>query len=230
MKTIGLIGGMSWVSTVDYYRYINTMVQERVGGVSSAEILLHSLNFDPIEKLQAADDWDAMDTLLVDSARKLEQAGADCVLICTNTMHKCAPAVEAAIGVPLIHIADATAQAIKAQGMSQVALFGTRYTMEKPFLRERMEANDLTVVVPNDTQRTTIHDIIYGELVKNVFTDESRAAYVDIMQDLHHDGSEAMVLACTEIPMLVKSNDTAVPLFDPTYLHAQAAVEFALAS
>ncbi len=228
MKKIGLIGGMSWVSTVDYYRYINTLVQERLGGLSSAEIMLESLNFSPIAALQSADDWPALDSILAESAKRLEQAGADCVLICANTMHKCAPAVEAAIDIPLIHIADATAQAIKADGMTKVALLGTRYTMELPFLRDRMAANGLDVIVPNDAQRTTIHDIIYGELVKNIFTDDSRSAYIDIMQALQSDGSEAMVLACTEIPMLVTNEHTDIPLFDPTFIHAQAAVDFAL--
>jgi aspartate racemase len=229
MKTIGLIGGMSWVSTADYYRYINEMVQERLGGVSSAEILLHSLDFAPIEELQAADDWDAMGEILAVSASKLERAGAECVLICTNTMHKVAPAVEEAVSIPLIHIADATAAAVRAQGKQSVALLGTRYTMEKPFLRERLEANGLNVMVPNAEERTIVHDIIYGELVKNVFTEESRRAYVAIMSDLQERGAEAMLLACTEIPMLVKQSDTTVPLFDPTYLHAKAAVDFALA-
>lgn len=228
MKTIGLIGGMSWVSTADYYRYINEMVQERLGGVSSAEILLHSLNFDPIERLQAADDWDAMGSILVDNALRLERAGADCVLICTNTMHKVTPAVEAALRVPLIHIADATAAAIKADSKRSIALLGARYTMESAFFRQRMEENGLEVIVPKTGERTIIHDIIYNELVKNVFTDESREAYLRIIESLAERGAQAMVLACTEIPMLVKQTDTSVPLFDPTYIHAKAAVEFAL--
>lgn len=229
MRTIGLIGGMSWVSTADYYRTINEMVQHRLGGVASAEILLHSLNFEPIERLQETDGWDTMGAILTGSARKLEQAGAACVLICTNTMHKVAPAVEAAINIPLIHIADATAAAVKADAKRTIALLGTRYTMEEPFLRRRLEDNGLEVMVPNAAERTIIHDIIYGELVKNVFTAKSRAAYVRIIEALAERGAQAMVLACTEIPMLVKQSDTAVPLFDPTYLHAKAAVDFSLA-
>lgn len=229
MKTIGLIGGMSWVSTADYYRYINEMVQERLGGVSSAEILLHSLNFDPIERLQVADDWDTMGSVLADSALRLERAGAECVLICTNTMHKVAPMVEAALKVPLIHIADATAAAINADSKRSIGLLGTRYTMESAFFRQRLEENGLEVIVPNVDERTIIHDIIYNELVKNVFTNESRDAYVRIIKKLEGRDAQAMVLACTEIPMLVKQSDTSVPLFDPTYIHAKAAVEFALA-
>jgi aspartate racemase len=229
MKTIGLIGGMSWVSTADYYRYINEMVQKRLGGVSSADILLHSLDFDPIEQLQVADDWDKMGDLLARSAANLESAGADCMLICTNTMHKVASAVASAIDVPLIHIGDAIADAVKAESKESIALLGTRYTMEKPFLRQRLEQNGLTVMIPNAAERTTIHEIIYGELVRNLFTAESRDAYVGIMEALHARGAQAMVLACTEIPMLVKQADTSVPLFDPTYLHAKAAVAFALA-
>jgi aspartate racemase len=229
MKTIGLIGGMSWVSTADYYRYINEMVQARLGGVSSADILLHSLDFDPIERLQTAGDWNTMGHILTESAIKLERAGAQCILICTNTMHKVAPAVEAAIDVPLIHIADAAAVAVKAESKNTIALLGTRYTMEKPFLRQRLEQNGLEVMIPSAAERATIHDIIYGELVKNVFTDDSRRAYIRIMETLEKRGAQAMVLACTEIPMLVKQADTSVPLFDSAYLHAKAAVDFALA-
>ena len=229
MKTIGLIGGMSWVSTADYYRYINEMVQKRLGGVSSAEILLHSLNFDPIEHLQVTDDWDTMGSILANSALKLERAGADCVLICTNTMHKVAPVVEAVLKVPLIHIADATAAAVKAESKRSIGLLGTRYTMESAFLRERIEENGLEVIIPNANERTVIHNIIYNELVKNVFTDESRDAYVRIIEALEARSAQAMLLACTEIPMLVKQTDTSVPLIDPTYIHAKAAVEFALA-
>ncbi len=229
MKTIGLIGGMSWVSTADYYRYINEMVQERLGGVSAADILLHSLDFGPIERLQASDDWETMSDVLAKSAVALEKAGAACLLICTNTMHKVAPAVEAAVGVPLIHIADAAAAAIRAESKDSIALLGTRYTMEKPFLRQRLEQNGLTVMIPNAAERTIIHEIIYGELVRNLFTEDSRNAYIRIMEALQRRGAQAMVLACTEIPMLVKQSDTSVPLFDPTYLHAKAAVDFALA-
>ncbi|MGB1252147.1 MAG: aspartate/glutamate racemase family protein [Candidatus Promineifilaceae bacterium] len=230
MKTIGLIGGMSWVSTMDYYRIINEMVQKRLGGASSAEIMMHSVDFAPIEQMQAQGDWDAMGATLADSARKLENAGADCILICTNTMHKVAPAVEAAINVPLIHIADAAAIAIKAAGLSKIALLGTRYTMEKPFMRARLETNGVQVVVPSFAERRLIHSVIYDELVKNVFTDASRTDYVEIIGDLAQRGAEGMLLACTEIPMLVKQTDTQVPLFDTTYEHAKAAVAFAFSA
>ena len=230
MKTIGLIGGMSWVSTMDYYRIINEMVQARLGGASSAEILMHSVDFAPIEQMQAAGDWDTMGATLASSARKLEQAGADCILICTNTMHKVAPAVEAAINVPLIHIADAAASAIKAAGLTKIALLGTRYTMEQPFMRSRLEANGVEVVIPSFAERRLIHTVIYDELVKNVFTDASRNDYVEIIGDLNRRGAEGMLLACTEIPMLVKQDNTSVPLFDTTYEHAKAAVAFALAA
>lgn len=229
MKTIGLIGGMSWVSTMDYYRIINEMVQTRLGGASSAEILLHSVDFAPIERMQENGDWDGMGTTLAKSARTLEKAGADCVLICTNTMHKVAPAVEAAINIPLIHIADAAAQAIKSAGLDTIALLGTRYTMEQAFMRERLESNGVQIIVPSFAERRYIHNIIYRELVKNIFTAESRKDYIEIMGDLHERGAQGMLLACTEIPMLVKQDDTSVPLFDTTYEHAKAAVEFAFA-
>lgn len=229
MKSIGLIGGMSLVSTLEHYKFINQIVQERNGDLSSADILLHSLDFVSIKTLQENGEWDKIGELLANSARKLEKASAACILICTNTMHKIAPAIEASVSIPLLHIADATAAAIKARNISKVALFGTRYTMEEPFLRERLERNGLIVIIPNNEERTSIHNIIYGELVKNVFKDDSRATYITIMRALQQRGAEAMVLACTEIPMLVKPEHTDIPLFDPTYLHAQAAVEFAMA-
>ncbi len=228
MKTIGIIGGMSWVSTQDYYRYINEMVAEKLGGSHSAEILLHSVDFAPIEALQEAEDWAGMGRRLTEIAQRLEGAGADCILIATNTMHNVAPVVEAAISIPLIHIADATAAAVIARGLQTVALLGTRYTMEKAFLYDRFVANGLTVMRPNDDERTAIHDIIYGELVLNKFSPASRAKYVEIMQALNHRGAEGMLLACTEIPMLVKPSDTDLPLFDTVYCHAEAAVAFAL--
>lgn len=230
MKTIGIIGGMSWVSTQDYYRYINEMVAERLGGSHSAEILLRSVDFAPIEAMQEAEDWDGMGEHLAQIAKRLEAAGAACILIATNTMHNVAPAVEAAISIPLLHIADTTAAAVKEQGLQTVALLGTRYTMEKDFLYNRFVANGLNVVRPSFAERKVIHDIIYAELVKNQFTDASRAVYVEIIDDLRQRGAEGMLLACTEIPMLVKPSDTAVPLFDTVYCHAKAAVEFALAT
>ncbi len=228
MKTIGIIGGMSWVSTQDYYRYINEIVAERLGGSHSAEILLHSVDFAPIEAMQEAEDWDGMGKHLAQIAQRLETAGAACILIATNTMHNVASAVEAAISIPLLHIADATATAVLSQGLQTVALLGTRYTMEKNFLYARFVDNGLSVMRPNDDERTAIHDIIYNELVLNQFTEPSRATYVEIIDALKARGAEGMLLACTEIPMLVKATDTDVPLFDTTYWHAKAAVDFAL--
>ncbi len=229
MKTIGLLGGMSWVSTVDYYKFINELTAARLGGTASARVLLHSFDFSEIERHQAQGNWELLGNMLAEAARGLETAGADCILICANTMHLVADAVQAAIAIPVIHIGDATAAAVTAQSLKRVALLGTRYTMEQPFLRERLTANGLDVVIPSAEQRTVIHDIVYGELIKNVFTDDSRAAYVTIMDDLAAAGCEGMILACTEIPLLVKKNHAAHPLFDTAYLHAKAAVDFAFA-
>ncbi len=228
MKTIGLIGGMSWESTLGYYRLVNEAVKRRLGGLHSARLVLYSVDFHDIERLQRTGDWDAAGITLADAGRALERAGAEVLLLCTNTMHKVAPAIEAAVAIPLLHIADPTATAIKAAGVARVGLLGTRFTMEQAFYRDRLRDRGLDVLVPDETARERVHRVIYDELCLGVVRDESRAAYRDIMRELVARGAEAIILGCTEISLLVGADDAAVPLFDTTALHAEAAVDAAL--
>ena len=230
MKTIGLIGGMTWHSTVDYYRLINEDVQRRLGGSFSARIVLYSVEFDEFEKLQGKGDWDRLTALMTDAARRVETGGADVLLICANTMHKTAEAVSSAVRIPLIHIADAAAAEITRLGLKTVGLLGTRYTMEQDFYRRRLEErNGLRVLIPDAPERDRVHEIIYTELGRGLIKDSSRVEYVAIIEDLRKRGAEGVILGCTEIPLLVKSGDASVPVFDTTMLHARAAVDWALA-
>ena len=230
MKTIGLIGGMSWESTIPYYRHINETVKQHLGGLHSAKLVLVSVNFHDIERLQHAGDWDAAGALLADAARALARAGADCVVLCTNTMHKVATAIEAAVSIPLLHIADPTAAAIKAAGITTVGLLGTRFTMEQDFYRARLEIrHGLTVLVPQASDRNTVHRIIYDELCLGQTLPASRDAYRATMAQLVAQGAQAIILGCTEISLLVDATDTTVPLFDTTAVHARSAAEWALA-
>ena len=228
MKTIGLIGGMSWESSAHYYRLINERVRARHGGLHSARVLMLSLDFAPIADLQASGDWETLSAQMADAARSLTAGGADMLLICANTMHLCADAVEAATDVPLLHIADPTIASIRAAGMSRIGLLGTAYTMEKPFYVDRMAAAGIEALVPNADDRATVHRIIFDELVQGVIHDESRSEYRRIIAALIADGAEAIVLGCTEIMLLVGASDSAVPLFDTLELHAEAAVSKAL--
>lgn len=229
MKTIGLIGGMSWESTVTYYREINEAIKERLGGLHSARIVLYSVDFHEIERLQHAGDWDAAGALLGAAARSLEAAGAEFLVLCTNTMHKVAPAIEQAVAIPLLHIADPTATQIKAAGHSTVGLLGTRFTMEQAFYRERLETrHGLRVIIPNDEDRATVHRVIYDELCLGEIKPESRAVYRRIMADMAAQGAESIILGCTEISLLVGPQDADVPLFDTTAIHARVAAEYAL--
>jgi len=229
MKTIGLLGGMSWESSVEYYRIINEVVRERLGGVHSAQCVMYSFDFAEIEELQAVDDWDTATIRMIAAARQLERGGAECLLICTNTMHLMANDVQAAIDIPLIHIADPTAEAVKAQEIESIGLLGTRFTMERDFYRGRLEENfELDVKVPDEEERTTVHEIIYNELVRGEIKDESRAAYQSIIQQLVEAGVGGVILGCTEIGLLIKPEHSPVPVFDTTYLHAVAAVDWAL--
>ncbi len=229
MKTIGIIGGMSWESSAQYYALINRAVRDRLGSPHSAQILMHSLDFGPIASLQAEGDWDQLSELLVDSAQALEAAGADCLLLATNTMHKCADAIEGASDLPFLHIADAAADAICAEGITRVALLGTAFTMEQDFYRERLEEHHgLDVVIPDAEGRAEIHRIIYEELIAGEINDGSREAYRAIIAGLAEDGAQGVILGCTEIGLLISQDDSPVPIFDTTALHAQAAVDFAL--
>lgn len=229
MKTIGLLGGMSWESTLPYYRHINEAVRERLGGLHSARLVLYSLDFHEIEALQRQGDWAAAGTLLADAARRLESAGADFLLLCTNTMHKVADAIEAASALPLLHIADPTAAAIQAAGLQRVGLLGTRFTMEQPFYRERLEdRHGIQVLVADEPDRAEVHRVIYEELCRGVVSEASRQAYRQVISRLVARGAQAVILGCTEIGLLVRADDAEVPLFDTCVLHAQAAAERAL--
>lgn len=229
MKTIGLIGGMSWESTIPYYRQINQTIKERLGGLHSAKIVLYSVDFHEIERLQHAGDWDAAGRLLADAARALKAAGADFLVLCTNTMHKVAPAIEAAVDIPLLHIADPTAEAIREAGVITVGLLGTRFTMEQAFYKDRLQEKfGLNVLTPSEDERQVVHRIIYDELCLGQIRDESREAYRRIIAALVERGAQAVILGCTEISLLVGSQDAAVPLFDTTAIHARQAAEAAL--
>lgn len=229
MKTIGLIGGMSWESTIGYYREINQGVKSALGGLHSAKISLFSVDFDPIEKLQQQGEWHASGEVLADAARKVELAGADCILICTNTMHKVADQVAGAVSVPLLHIADATAESLLKNGIKRVGLLGTAFTMEQDFYKGRLtEKYGLDVIVPNQADMKIIHDVIYQELCLGIVKTSSKAEYLRVIDSLQAAGAEAVILGCTEIGMLVARTDTAIPLYDTTEIHAAKAVEFAL--
>ncbi len=231
MKTIGLLGGMTWHSTVEYYRLINSGIQQRLGGSHSARCILHSVDFEEFEELQNAGDWSRLADLMVAAATSVERAGADFLVICANTMHRTAPAVERAISIPLLHIADAAATEIRNKGLRTIGLLGTRFTMEQDFYRERLEQKHfLNVLIPDDAARKKVHDIIYYELGHGIISESSRKAYVSIIRDLHTRGAEGVILGCTEIPLLIRPGDYSLPLFDTTALHAAAAVDWALKS
>jgi aspartate racemase len=228
MKTIGLIGGMSWESTALYYRQINLAVQQRLGGLHSAKLVLLSVDFHEIEALQRAGDWAAAGEILANAARRLEAAGADFLLLCTNTMHIVAPAITAAVHIPLLHIADPTAQAIQQAGHTRIGLLGTRFTMEQDFYVKRLRQQGLQVLLPDQEDCDTAHRIIFEELCLGQIVDSSRQHYRRIMAKLVAQGAQAIILGCTEITLLVDAADASVPLFDTTALHASAAAELAL--
>jgi len=229
MKTIGLLGGMSWESTQSYYRAINEAVREQLGGLHSAKIVLYSVDFAEIEALQVRGDWDKAGQLLAAAASAVERAGADFLVICTNTMHKVVPAIAAGISMPILHIADATADELIVQGVKQVGLLGTRFTMEQAFYKDRLIARGIAVVVPDQADRDRVNRVIYEELCLGVIKADSRALYLDIIHRLQLQGAEAVILGCTEIALLVQQSDTPVALFDTTAIHAQQAVRQALA-
>ena len=229
MKTIGMIGGMSWESSIEYYRIINQTVKEKLGGLHSAQSLMYSVDFAEIEILQNEGRWDEATQAMIEAAQHVEAGGADFVIICTNTMHKMADEVETAIGIPLLHIADAAAGAIKAQGLSKIGLLGTRFTMEEDFYRGRLvEKHGLEVLIPEAEDREIVHRVIYDELVLGEIKPESREAYKGIIEKLIAEGAQGIILGCTEVGLLVKEEDSPVPIFDTAYIHAVAAVEYAL--
>ncbi len=229
MKTIGLIGGMSWESTTEYYRIINEAVSTRLGGFHSAKILMNSVDFGEIEPLMRSGDWESIARMLSGIAVSLEKAGADCILIATNTIHKVYDFVDEAVTVPMIHIADAAGEAVKAAGIGKVGLLGTRFTMEEDFYRGRLQDKfGIEVTVPDKDSRDLVDAVIFGELCLGVIKDESKRRYIEIIEKLAEDGAEGIILGCTEIPLLVSGSDVTTPLFDTTRIHALAAVDFAL--
>ena len=229
MKTIGLIGGMSWESSLEYYRIINEQVKEKLGGLHSAKSLMYSVDFDEIEKLQHQEKWDELAKIMIHAAKNLEKGGADFVLICTNTMHKMANEVQDNINIPLLHIADATAEIIRKKGLKRIGLLGTNFTMEKDFYKGRLiKKYGLDVIVPHKEDRQIIHRVIYQELCLGNIKKSSKEQYIKIINKLVADGAEAVILGCTEIPLLVKQEDVNVLLLDTTRIHAETAVEYSL--
>ena len=229
MKTIGLLGGMSWESSIEYERMINEGVRARLGGTHSADLVIRSYDFAIIEALQEADDWAGAGALLAGDARHLQDAGAEIIVLCTNTMHAVAPAIEAAIDVEFLHLADTTAAAVLEAGVSTVALLGTRYTMERDFYRGRLAGHGLDVLVPDEPDRTTVHDVVYDELVRGIVSAASKQAYLDVIDRLLARGATGVIAGCTEIELLVGPDDVDVAYFPTTRLHAEAAVAAALA-
>ena len=228
MRTIGLIGGMSWESSAEYYRLINQRVRDQLGPLRSAQVLMYSVDFGPVEQAQHAGRWDDAALILEDAARRLQAGGADCVVLCTNTMHLVAPRIEAAVSIPFLHIADAAGAAAVEAGTLTVGLLGTAFTMEQDFLKQRLIAQGLTVLVPDDAERKEVHRIIYDELCVGVISEQSREIYQGVIQSLTARGAQAIILGCTEIGLLIKPEHSALPLLDTTELHAQSAVAFAL--
>ncbi len=228
MKTLGLIGGMSWESTIPYYRIINEVVKERLGGLHSAKIILYSVEFAEIEACQASGDWAKSAEILADAAVKLQQAGADYIVICTNTMHKVVPEMLSHLQIPIIHIADAAADALKSQGIRKTALLGTKYTMTQDFYKQRLMDNGLEVIVPKADDIEIVNDVIYNELCRGEIKESSRKKYAEIISRLKAAGAEGVILGCTEIGLLISAEDAVLPVFDTTAIHAKRAAELAL--
>jgi len=231
MKTLGLIGGMSWESTAIYYRHLNEIARDRLGGLHSAKLLLWSFDFAEVAARQHAGDWDGASAMMTEAARRLEEGGAEALVICTNTMHKLAEAVEASVGIPLVHIADAKAVRLKAADVQRPALLATRFTMEADFYMGRLrDRHGIDAVVPDERGRGLVHRVIYEELCRGVTSPHSKAAYLDEIERLRRAGADGVILGCTEITMLIGAGDTDLPVFDTTRIHAEAAMEFALAA
>lgn len=229
MKTIGMIGGMSWESTAEYYQIVNQKVKEQLGGLHSAKCIMYSVDFHEIETLQHQDQWDEAGRLLADAAEKVEKGGADFFIICTNTMHKVAEFVQQHVRIPLLHIADPTAKQIKAAGIQKIALLGTRFTMMEDFYKGRLvRDHGLEVIIPSDDEMDIIHKVIYDELCLGIVKDASRAQYTKIIDHLAKKGAEGVILGCTEIGLLIKDGDSQIPVFDTTVIHAEATVDYAL--
>ncbi|HBG4643393.1 aspartate/glutamate racemase family protein [Clostridioides difficile] len=227
MKTIGLIGGMSWESTITYYQVINTVIKERLGGLHSSKCILYSVDFQEIEECQSSGNWEKSAKILADAAIKLQEAGADFIVICTNTMHKVSDKIQESIYIPLLHIADVTATVLREKEIKKVALLGTKYTMEQDFYKNVIINNGIEVLIPNEEDRIIVNDTIFNELCLGIISESSKKAFLSIIDKLGKQGAEAVILGCTEIGLLIKQNDTSIPLFDTTVIHA---IEAALSS
>lgn len=228
MKTIGLIGGITWLSTMDYYRLLNQKINEQLGGVASAKLLISSLNFEEIKALTVTEDWDALANIMSSEAKKLEAAGAGCILMGANTMHHIADQVQASINIPLIHVAVETGKQIVKLNLKKVALLGTKYTMQLPFYKNKLAEQGIETFIPNETDMEYINSAIYNEMGKGIFLPERKAGFIQIIHQLKAAGAEGVILGCTEIPILIKQEDSPIPVFDTTAIHATAAVNFAL--
>lgn len=228
MKTIGLIGGMSWESTVTYYQIVNETIKRELGGLHSAKVLLYSVDFAEIEKYQASGEWEKSAEVLADAAMNLEKAGADYIVICTNTMHKVAPEIQKKISIPIIHIAEATADELKLKGISKVGLLGTKYTMTQEFYKSKLIDAGIEVVIPDQAGVETVNDIIYNELCLGIISEESKKKYLGIIADLEESGAQGVILGCTEIGLLIQQKDTKLPVFDTTQIHATKAALMAI--
>lgn len=228
MKTIGIVGGISWLSSIEYYRYVNQLVNDRLGGVNAAQVILYSLNFADVKQLTLADDWDGLANLVSKAAQTLQQAGADCILIGANTMHKIAGRVQEAVQIPVIHVAVVTAEAIKAKQLKTVALLGTKYVMQQDFYRNKLSEQGIATLIPGDDDIEYINDAIYNEFGKGIFTAEAKARFLQIIDGLEERGAQGVIFGCTEIPILLQPSDCRIPVFDTTLLHAQAAVDYVL--
>jgi len=228
MKTIGLIGGMSWESTAMYYSLLNQGIKSQLGGFHSAKCIINSVDFAIIEALQRKNDWDTLNTIMAASAKQLENAGADVILLCTNTMHLCSDAIQKNVSIPFLHIAEATSIKIREQQLKKVALLGTKFTMEKDFYKKTLQAYGIEAIIPNDEDKERIHHIIFNELVLGKINDQSREKCINIIKDLEHKGVEGVILGCTELPLLISSEDVTIPIFDTTQIHVEAGITFAL--
>ncbi|MBY0476787.1 MAG: aspartate/glutamate racemase family protein [Chitinophagaceae bacterium] len=228
MKTIGLIGGITWLSTMDYYRLLNQKVNEQLGGVASAKLLISSVNFEEIKALTITNDWDVLANIMSSEAKKLEAAGASCILMGANTMHHIADQVQASINIPLIHVAEETGKQIVKLNLKKVALLGTKYTMQLPFYKNKLAEQGIETILPNETEMEYINSVIYNEMDKGIFLQESKENFIQIIHQLKAAGAEGVILGCTEIPILIKQEDSPIPVFDTTAIHAAAAVNFAL--
>jgi aspartate racemase len=228
MKTIGIIGGISWLSTIEYYRYVNQIVNDRLGGVNAAKVIIYSVNFAEIKKLTEADDWDGLAAMVSEGAQKLEQAGADCLLIGANTMHKIADRVQAAVKVPVIHVAVVTAEAIKKQNLKTIALLGTKYVMQQEFYRNKLSEQGINILIPEQDAIDYINNAIYTEFGKGIFLPETKQRFLTIIHKLIGEGAEGVIFGCTEIPILIRPEECSIPVFDTALIHATAAVDLAL--